>query len=554
MARTDTLPHFLTDVADALRTKKGTSALIPANTFDTEIINLPSGGGSLQSKSITITNNGSQVVSPDTGYDGLSSVAITTAVPGGSSGEFVYDNWISYGTTEPDANSYNYWFPIATTPTAKPIRYVDNYKSATYFTGEVAELVDQTTGSAYHRSSNLPAGAVQRSGNAYLWANSGGNLTANTTLYKLTNTNDPMIKFGNTADSTAIGTLQTLLGLAGATVYGAWTVTASGDWVFGCFGSTIYKYVISTGARSSWAYFKTTVLGSSNRGLGLLAAPDNSHFLIFRTAGTSIQVIRASSGTNSSTSSYAYINVGSSNTSYVVSEIDTSTRDEFLLCYKTTGSINFTTYPLYMYKYSTNSFTQLTPPTSTGTVTIKQAAPMTNSKLFYFSALPNDVYFLENGQFVKLNNTGNLFKACFGVSLNAIASLDAPNNTFRANIPKNNFSIKDSENVSHTYNFNIENGYEYNNISGLINKTYSFGSEVLENYDSSANVLLISNYKGASSYNIQGYKFYTKPSKDIFLWIYRSGIAKFIYDKQEYNLYVSKNGEWTTNDSDNIII
>ena len=149
MARTDTLPHFLTDVADALRTKKGTSALIPANTFDTEIINLPSGGGSLQSKSITITNNGSQVVSPDTGYDGLSSVAITTAVPGGSSGEFVYDNWISYGTTEPDANSYNYWFPIATTPTAKPIRYVDNYKSATYFTGEVAELVDQTTGSAY---------------------------------------------------------------------------------------------------------------------------------------------------------------------------------------------------------------------------------------------------------------------------------------------------------------------------------------------------------------------------------------------------------------------
>ena len=44
MARTDTLPHFLTDVADAIRTKKGTSETILASDFDTEIENLPSGG------------------------------------------------------------------------------------------------------------------------------------------------------------------------------------------------------------------------------------------------------------------------------------------------------------------------------------------------------------------------------------------------------------------------------------------------------------------------------------------------------------------------------
>ena len=37
MARTDNLKVFLTDVADAIRTKKGTTELIPANTFDTEI-------------------------------------------------------------------------------------------------------------------------------------------------------------------------------------------------------------------------------------------------------------------------------------------------------------------------------------------------------------------------------------------------------------------------------------------------------------------------------------------------------------------------------------
>ena len=47
MARTDTLPHFLTDVADAIRTKAGTSGTIQASTFDTAIANIPGGGSSL---------------------------------------------------------------------------------------------------------------------------------------------------------------------------------------------------------------------------------------------------------------------------------------------------------------------------------------------------------------------------------------------------------------------------------------------------------------------------------------------------------------------------
>ena len=48
MARTDTLGHFLTDVADAIRTKTGSSEEITASDFDTEIENIPSGGGSLE--------------------------------------------------------------------------------------------------------------------------------------------------------------------------------------------------------------------------------------------------------------------------------------------------------------------------------------------------------------------------------------------------------------------------------------------------------------------------------------------------------------------------
>ena len=48
MARTNNLTNYLTDVADAIREKKGTTDTIPASSFDEEIKNLPSGGGDLE--------------------------------------------------------------------------------------------------------------------------------------------------------------------------------------------------------------------------------------------------------------------------------------------------------------------------------------------------------------------------------------------------------------------------------------------------------------------------------------------------------------------------
>ncbi len=47
MARIDNLNNYLEDVASAIKTKKGDNAPINASEFDTEIINLPSGGGDL---------------------------------------------------------------------------------------------------------------------------------------------------------------------------------------------------------------------------------------------------------------------------------------------------------------------------------------------------------------------------------------------------------------------------------------------------------------------------------------------------------------------------
>ena len=48
MARTDTLGNFLTDVAIAIRNKKGTTGTIVASNFDTEIESIETGGGTAE--------------------------------------------------------------------------------------------------------------------------------------------------------------------------------------------------------------------------------------------------------------------------------------------------------------------------------------------------------------------------------------------------------------------------------------------------------------------------------------------------------------------------
>lgn len=83
MARIDTLTNFLTDVSNAIKQKTGGSNPIPASTFDTEILSIET-VGNYQEKNITITENGTFNVLPDTGYDALSNVRMTIDVEGGT--------------------------------------------------------------------------------------------------------------------------------------------------------------------------------------------------------------------------------------------------------------------------------------------------------------------------------------------------------------------------------------------------------------------------------------------------------------------------------------
>ena len=80
MARINNLSNFLTDVATAIKNKKGSETPIPAANFDTEISNLPS-QGVYQHKQVTVAENGSVTILPDTGYDAIDQLDLTVNIP-----------------------------------------------------------------------------------------------------------------------------------------------------------------------------------------------------------------------------------------------------------------------------------------------------------------------------------------------------------------------------------------------------------------------------------------------------------------------------------------
>ena len=207
-----TLTQLFTNIADKIREIKGTSAPIVAEDFPDEMdgmvvptgtlsitqngtadvtnyananVNVSAPAPNLQSKDITITTNGTQTVTADSGYDGLNEVEITTNVSGGGGGKNSQMVNGFYGVTT--GNAYSFRSTGLSITVAKTGNYTikwNAFKEYTSGDGATALYID-----------NAQYGSANMSWNSGYYNN--GTLITSLAKYQINELNNVSLQQGN---------------------------------------------------------------------------------------------------------------------------------------------------------------------------------------------------------------------------------------------------------------------------------------------------------------------------------------------------------------------
>lgn len=110
MARTDTLNNFLTDVADSIRTKKGTTDSIPASNFDTEIESIETS----ENLSDELNTYNTELTEQETSLKNIIKALQGKASGGGSTEpvvepDYITDGLIAWFDGEDNVDENNHW-------------------------------------------------------------------------------------------------------------------------------------------------------------------------------------------------------------------------------------------------------------------------------------------------------------------------------------------------------------------------------------------------------------------------------------------------------------